>query len=84
MSLAVVSPQSTEPLSSRAGAMGSTIPYYSTEMCNLSEDMDFLRSDNAIAGIVACQFVGDEVDMAARAHLDHRHFAACGSLRIRF
>ena len=36
-------------------------------MCNLSEDMDFLRSDNGIAGIVACQFVGDEVDMVARA-----------------
>jgi len=67
MSLAVVSPQPMEPLSSRAGAMGWTIPYYSTEMCNLSEDMDFLRSDNGIAGIVACQFVGDEVDMAARA-----------------
>ena len=67
MSLAVVSPQPTEPLSSRAGAMGCTIPYYSKEMCNLSEDMDFLRSDNGIAGIFACQFVDDEVDMAARA-----------------
>lgn len=67
MSLAVVSPQPMGQFAARAGAMDWTIPYYSTETCNLSEDMDFLRSGNGIAGIVACQLVGDEIYMAAKA-----------------
>ena len=66
-SLAVVSPQPIEQLASRARAMGWTIPYYSTEKCNLSEDMDFLRSGNGIAGIVACHLVGTEIYLAAKA-----------------
>ena len=66
-SLAVVSPQPVEELALRAGAMDWTIPYYSTETCNLSEDIDFLRSGHGIAGIVACQLVGDEIYMVAKA-----------------
>ena len=76
MSLAVVSPQPVEELGLRAGATDWTIPYYSTETCNLSEDIDFLRSGNGIAGIVACQLVGDDIYMAAKAHFGPSPFCS--------